>query len=193
MPRRANVSDAALPEGFVYRPEFLSGDEEQQLLAKFGTLHFHPFDFQGYTAKRRIIEYGYEYDFSRRKASAAPPIPEFLFPFRDRAAQFAGIQRDEIVECVITQYPASAPIGWHRDVPQFEMIIGISLGSACRMRLKPYRAEGKLVSILLEPRSLYLMQGPARWKFQHSIPAVEQLRYSVTFRTLRKKKIERAD
>lgn len=192
MARRVHISDADLPEGFVYRPGFLCAEEEQQLLAEFAMLDFRAFEFQGYTAKRRIIEYGYEYDFSRRKASAAPPIPEFLFPFRDRAAVFAAVAPHEIVECVITEYPPGAPIGWHRDVPQFESIIGISLGSACRMRLKPYRAEGKLLSVILEPRSVYLMQGAARWKFQHSIPAVEQLRYSMTFRTLRNAAVKKS-
>jgi alkylated DNA repair dioxygenase AlkB len=115
-------------------------------------------------------------------------LPEFLLPLRDRSAAFADFPPDSLVEAVITEYPPGAPIGWHRDVPQFEVIIGISLAAPCRMRLKPYRAEGKLVSVILEPRSLYIMSGPARWKFQHSIPAVEALRYSITFRTLRKKK-----
>lgn len=88
---------------------------------------------------------------------------------------------------VITEYPPGAPIGWHRDVPQFEIIIGISLASSSRMRFKPYRAEGKIARVILEPRSIYLMRGTARWKFQHSIPPVEKLRYSITFRSLRRK------
>ncbi len=96
----------------------------------------------------------------------------------------------------MTEYPPGAPIGWHRDVPQFEDVVGISLASACRMRLKPYLtrtnaapdARAKIVSVILEPRSLYALRGPARWQFQHSIPPVEKLRYSVTFRTLRQKR-----
>jgi alkylated DNA repair dioxygenase AlkB len=188
MPSRRTSSPADLPEGFLYSPSFLTEPEESELLANIARLDFHPFEFQGYTAKRRIVEYGWEYDFTSRAASTTLAIPEFLLPFRDRAAAFASLQPESLVEAVITEYPPGAPIGWHRDVPQFEVIIGISLAAPCRMRLKPYRAEGKLVSIILEPRSLYIMRGPARWKFQHSIPAVEALRYSITFRTLRETK-----
>jgi alkylated DNA repair dioxygenase AlkB len=186
--RRARLSSPAeLPEGFSYRPAFLTAEEEAALLRDLQALAFAPFDFHGYTARRRIVEYGWEYDFGSRKASTAPPLPDFLLPLRDRAATFAGLAPEALVEAVVTEYPPGAPIGWHRDVPQFEVIVGISLAGAARMRLKPYRAEGKLVSLLLEPRSIYVMRGVARWKFQHSIPAVEALRYSITFRTLRVK------
>jgi alkylated DNA repair dioxygenase AlkB len=181
-----------LPEGFIYQPEFISALEERELLRTLASLDFQPFEFQGYIAKRRVIEYGYEYDFAARKASSAPPIPEFLYPLRARAEEFAGLRAEEIVESVLHEYPVGAPIGWHRDVPQFEVIVGISLLSACRMRLKPYRAEGKIASIILEPRSAYIMRGPARWKYQHSIPEVDALRYSITFRTLRKRRAENA-
>ena len=184
MPRIA--SPAELPEGFLYQPDFLTASEEKHLLRQIEHLEFAAFDFHGYTAKRRVVEYGYEYDFGTRNASVAPPIPDFLLPFRDRAAAFIGIPPESIVEAVIIEYPPGAPIGWHRDVPQFENVLGISLGSACRMRLKPYKEQGKLVSVLLEPRSLYVISGAARWQFQHSIPAMEKLRYSITFRTLRK-------
>jgi alkylated DNA repair dioxygenase AlkB len=176
-----------LPEGLVYQPAFLSEAEERELLRTFEPLPFRAFEFQGYTAKRRIADYGWEYDFSSRKATETKPLPNFLLPLRKRAAQFAGVPEQELVEAIVTEYPPGAPIGWHRDVPQFEDVIGISLGSACRMRFKPYKGEGKLVSVVLEPRSIYLMRGVARWQYQHSIPAVEKLRYSITFRTLRKK------
>jgi alkylated DNA repair dioxygenase AlkB len=188
MPTRRASAIADLPEGFTYRPSFLSEDEEASLVLRFRTLDFQPFEFQGYLAKRRIVEYGWEYDFGTRKAATTQPMPDYLLPFRDRAANFAAVSPESLVEAVVTEYPPGAPIGWHRDVPQFEVIIGISLAGACRMRLKPYKGEGKVVSIILEPRSAYIIEGPARWAFQHSIPAVEHLRYSVTFRTLRRKK-----
>jgi alkylated DNA repair dioxygenase AlkB len=182
------ISDpACLPEGFSYRTEFLSLEEESNLLQEIGGLEFQVFDFHGYIAKRRIVEYGFEYDFSSRQAQTARPLPEFLAPFRERAAEWAGIHREEIIESVITEYIPGSPIGWHRDVPQFEMIIGISLKSSCRFRFKPYREKGKIVSVVLEPRSAYILRGPARWEFQHSIPAVTSLRYSITFRTWRQK------
>lgn len=187
MPVQLGLFNSQLPEGFIYEPEFLSRSDEAELLAVLSKLEFEPFEFHGYLAKRRIVAYGWEYDFSTRKASTAKSLPEFLLPVRERAAGFAGLTPEAIVEAVVTEYPPGAPIGWHRDVPQFESILGISLGSACRMRLKPYKTEGNPVSIVLEPRSLYIMRGPARWKFQHSIAAVEKLRYSITFRTLRAK------
>jgi alkylated DNA repair dioxygenase AlkB len=183
VPRR-QTSDP-LPEGFLYQPEFISADDEAQLLHAIKALRFEAFQFQGYVARRRIVEYGFEYDFSTRRASAAPEIPEFLRSLQHQAATLANLPPNDIVEAVVTEYPPGAPIGWHRDVPQFEVIIGISFASSCRMRLKPYRREGSIVSVLLEPRSAYVMRGPARWKFQHSIPPVKDFRYSVTFRTLR--------
>jgi alkylated DNA repair dioxygenase AlkB len=185
MARARPSSPSELPEGFRYQPDFLTAAEEAELLREIGTLPFEAFDYQGYIAKRRVVEYGWEYDFTSRKASTTKPLPDFLLAMRDRAAEFAGVAPEAIVEAVVTEYPPTAPIGWHRDVPQFETVIGISLASACRMRLKPYRADGKIVSVILEPRSIYGISGPARWKWQHSIPAVEQLRYSITFRTLR--------
>ena len=177
-----------LPEGFLYRPDFLSEAEESDLLGIFQRLNFAVFDFHGFKARRQIVEYGYEYDFGTRQASAAQPIPDFLLPLRERAAAFAKLAAEELAEAIITYYPAGAPIGWHRDVPKFEHIVGISLASCARMRFKPYRTPGKLVSITLEPRSIYAITGAARWKFQHSIPAVAEPRYSITFRTLREKR-----
>jgi alkylated DNA repair dioxygenase AlkB len=185
--RRKDSPLEEFPDGFVYEPEFLSVAEEAELLATIDTLTFRAFEFQGYTAKRRVVEYGWEYDFSSRKAAEAKGIPEYLAPLRERVAQFAAIPEQELVEAIVTEYPSGAPIGWHRDVPQFEDVIGVSLRSSCRMRLKPYNGTGKLLSVTLEPRSIYILRGPARWQFQHSIPAVDDLRYSITFRSLRKK------
>jgi alkylated DNA repair dioxygenase AlkB len=182
----AKPSPTDLPEGFAYQQEFLTVGDEQYLLRIFEKLDFKPFDFKGYIARRRIVEYGFEYDFGSRRATVTTAIPDFLRPVREKAATWAGIRPDEIVEAVITEYAAGAPIGWHRDVPQFELIIGISLNSSCRLRFKPYKQEGKITSVTLQPRSAYVLQRAARWKYQHSIPAVQALRYSVTFRTLRR-------
>jgi alkylated DNA repair dioxygenase AlkB len=179
---------STLPQGFIYEPEFLSHAEQEYFLRHIVALNFAEFDFRGYKARRRVVEYGYEYDFTSRKAAPAPPLPTFLLPLRDKVAAFAGIAPEEIVEAVVIKYPQGAPIGWHRDVPQFEMIIGVSLVSSARMRLKPYKRAGKIESFVLDPGSLYIMQGEARWNYQHSIPPAEELRYSITFRTARKKK-----
>lgn len=173
------------PEGFSYRPDFLSEEEHSALLEHVRALPFQYFEFQGYQAKRRVVEYGWEYDFTSRRAEEAPPLPEWLHPLREKFAAWLQLEPADFVEGVVTEYPEGAPIGWHRDVPQFEVIAGVSLAAACRMRFKPYKAEGKVVSAILEPRSAYGMRGAARWKFQHSIPAVDALRYSITLRTLR--------
>jgi alkylated DNA repair dioxygenase AlkB len=176
-----------LPDGFLYSPEFISSEEENELLRQIANLEFRAFDFHGYIAKRRIVEYGFEYDFTSRQAQTARPLPAFLDAFRVRAAAWAGIRADQIIESVITEYSPGSPIGWHRDVPQFEIIIGISLKSSCRFRFKPFRGEGKMVATSLEPRSAYILRGAARWQYQHSIPAVKTLRYSITFRTWKSK------
>jgi alkylated DNA repair dioxygenase AlkB len=173
-----------LPSGFRYEQDFLDLKEEANLLERFRNLEFRPFNFQGYVAKRRIVEYGFQYDFTSRHTTATEAIPDFLQGLREKAATWAEVATAEIVEAVVTEYPPGAPIGWHRDVPQFDVIIGISLAGSCRMRLKPYKDKGRITSVTLEPRSVYAMRGIARWHYQHSIPPVKELRYSVTFRTL---------
>ncbi len=180
-------TEPVLPEGFVYQPNFLSSKEEADLLRNIEHETFDAFDFQGYRAKRRRVEYGLEYDFSRRRANPTKPLPQFLFAVRQRAAEFAHIAADELAEGLILEYPPGAPIGWHRDAPQFGIVIGISLLAAARMRFKPYNKPGKIISVKLQPRSIYMLQGAVRWQWQHSIPAQDSLRYSITFRTLREK------
>jgi alkylated DNA repair dioxygenase AlkB len=182
-----NASAVPLPDGLAYQPNFIESQEESELLRTLAGLKWKSFTFQGYVAKRRIVSYGFEYDRSSRKTTAAGALPEFLQSLKQRTAVWAGLDEALIQEAVITEYPSGAPIGWHRDAPPFEDVLGISLATACRMRFKPYRAEGKIASLVLEPRSIYAMRGPARWDFLHSIAAVEAPRYSITFRTLPEK------
>jgi alkylated DNA repair dioxygenase AlkB len=174
-----------LPEGLLYQPDFLSEAEEAALVHIFRELPFQAFDFHGYIAKRRVLEFGFEYGFTTRTATPTQSFPEFISSVRERAARFAGLSAADLMEGMVTEYSPGAPIGWHRDAPQFGTVIGISLASTSRMRFKPYKAEGQPVGLTLEPRSIYLMRGPARWKFQHSIAPVKELRYSITLRTLR--------
>jgi alkylated DNA repair dioxygenase AlkB len=187
-----------LPEGFLYSAEFLTKAEEVKLLHIFRGLEFVAYDYHGYIARRRIVRYGVNYDINTREANeTVQPVPEFLIGVRERAAEFAAVRADELAQAMVSEYSVGTPIGWHRDAPQFGTIIGISLGSACRMRLKSYQAAGKtpsvknvparVLSIQLEPRSIYVIRGAARSGWQHSIPAVEEVRYSITFRTLRLK------
>jgi alkylated DNA repair dioxygenase AlkB len=180
-----------LPEGFLLHDGFLTESQESELLRIFPSLDFEAYDYHGYLAKRRVARYGVNYDINTRELSGVVrPIPDFLLDVRERAAGFAAIPVESLVQAMVSEYSVGTPIGWHRDAPQFGTIVGISLGSACRMRLKPYGAsengsKGKVLSIRLEPRSIYVMRGPARSQWQHSIPAVEHERYSITFRTLR--------
>ena len=178
-----------LPQGFLYRDDFLGVDEESELLRIFRQLNFAPYEYHGYLAKRRVARYGVDYETkSREPQQTAQLIPEFLFSVRSRAAEFAGLPVESLVQAMLAEYSEGTPIGWHRDAPQFGMIVGISLGSACRMRFKPHPSPGKILSVLLRPRSIYVLRGAVRSEWQHSIPSVEQIRYSITFRTLWRQK-----
>ena len=182
------ASPEELPEGFLYRDEFLTETEESELLRIFGGLDFTAYDYHGYLAKRRVVRYGVNYDINTRELSGTvQPVPKFLLGIRERAAEFADVCADDLRQAMVSEYSVGTPIGWHRDAPQFGIIIGISVGGACRMRLKPYQGPEKVLSLRLEPRSIYVMKSEARSGWQHSIPAVEQMRYSITFRTLRSK------
>ena len=147
--------------------------------------------YKEYTARRRTVHYGSEYDFSRNALETAPPVPDFLLPLREKAAQWAGIAPESFVHALVSEYRPGTPLGWHRDVPNFELIAGISLAAACRMRLRPYRPGERqrredVIALTLEPRSAYAISGPARWAWQHSISPTKALRYSITFRTARR-------
>lgn len=180
-------SAPALPEGFAYTPDLLSPKAERALLERLVELPFREFLFQGYTGKRRVVSFGWEYDFNDRTLREAEPLPDFLLPVREQAAAFAGLAAEQLPHVLITEYAPGAGIGWHRDKGVFGDVVGISLGSACRFRLRRKAGERwERVSLQLEPRSAYLLRGPSRTEWEHSIPVAEALRYSLTFRTLRR-------
>jgi alkylated DNA repair dioxygenase AlkB len=179
------------PPGFQYRDDFISAGEEAALLEDITRTEFSNFEMRGVVARRRVAFFGATYD-----AGDAParPIPDFLRPLIERAATWAGVTPDAFAMALINEYRAGAPIGWHRDAPQYDLVAGISLVSPCRMRFRPYVSPGATSSsgrrtatheILLTPRSAYLMKGESRNAYEHSIPPVAALRYSITFRTLR--------
>jgi alkylated DNA repair dioxygenase AlkB len=181
-----------LPEGFRYEADFLDRHDEARLLADIGGVAFGAFEMRGVVARRRVAFFGQAYDASR----PAEPMPAFLEPLRGRAAAWAGVDAAALAMALINEYPPGAPIGWHRDAPQYDVVIGVSLRTQARLRLRPYVSPGALAAqqgtrrtttheIALEPRSIYLISGPARSAYEHSIPAVDALRYSITFRTLR--------
>ncbi len=178
-------SGPSLPAGFAYRAELVSLQEERDLLARFVHLPFREFEFHGYVGRRRVVSFGWEYDFGQERVHRTEDLPAFLLPIRDKAAAFAGLAADELPHALVTEYQAGAAIGWHRDKGVFGAVVGLSLLSPCTFRLR--RRKGmtwERASITAEPRSAYLLRGASRTEWEHSIPAVESLRYSITFRTL---------
>jgi alkylated DNA repair dioxygenase AlkB len=175
------------PEGFDYRPHFISPDEEQALLAEMTGLPFREFEFQGYVGKRRVVSFGWQYVFDGSGLKKAEDMPGFLLPLRARAAAFAALEPEELQHVLLTEYRPGAPIGWHRDRSVFGETVGISLLSPCRFRFRRKQgAKWERAELIAEPRSAYLLKGPSRTEWEHSIPPVEALRYSITFRNLRK-------
>ncbi len=175
-----------LPEGFRYEPDVVPGELERELLERFRNLPFKEFEFQGFRGKRRVVSFGWRYDFDRRALDRAEEVPESLLGLRERAAGFAGLPPADLQHALVTEYGVGAGIGWHKDKSQFGDVVGISLLSPCTFRLRRRAGEGwERASIAAEPRSAYLLRGPSRTEWEHSIPPVDALRYSVTFRNLR--------
>jgi alkylated DNA repair dioxygenase AlkB len=141
----------------------------------------------GVVARRRVVQFGLRYSFDARALTEGPTLPAAFAFLQDRAAAFAGAVASDLSEVLVTEYRPGATIGWHRDAPPFGIVVGVSLASACRMRFRREAADDwERADQMLAPRSAYVLSGEARAVWQHSIPAVEQLRYSITFRTLRR-------
>ncbi|HEU4886173.1 MAG TPA: alpha-ketoglutarate-dependent dioxygenase AlkB [Longimicrobium sp.] len=177
---------AAPPEGFHYQADVLPVDEERELVERIPELPLKEFEFHGYVGKRRTVSYGWHYDFGERRLQETDEIPAFLLPARDRAAAFAGLAPGDLPHVLVTEYGPGAAIGWHKDKSVFGEVIGLSLLSPCVFRLR--RKDGaawERYSLTAEPRSAYVLRGPSRTEWEHSIPGVDSLRYSLTFRTLR--------
>jgi DNA oxidative demethylase len=176
---------APLP-GLTYVGEVLTRAREGEIVRFAKGLNFTPFAFRGFTGKRRTVSFGWRYDFNGGGFQASEPMPELLEEVRATAAAAAGMDPFVLEQCSIIEYAPGAGIGWHRDRPQFGKVVGISLLALCRMRFRREREGGgwDRAAIDLEPRSLYVLDGDARHSWQHSIPPLAELRYSVTFRTL---------
>ena len=179
----------ALPEGFHYHADLISRAEERDLLGHLRQQEFREFEFHGFLGKRRVVSFGWR-DFNGGGLKKTEAIPLFLLPLRDRAAAFAGMDNSELQQVLLTEYAPGTAIGWHKDRSVFGEVVGVSLASACTFRLR--RKAGstwRRASILAEPRSAYLLAGPARTEWEHSIPAVDNLRYSITFRNVREHRL----
>ena len=180
------ASETALPEGFRYQAEFLSPEEERELVGRIEALPFESFQFHGFVGKRRVVSFGWRYDFNDRELQKADDMPPFLLPLRRRAASFAGLGPDDFQHVLVTEYAPGAGIGWHRDKAIFDEIVGISLLSPCDFRFRRKNAgQWERATVVTAPRSAYLLRGPARNEWEHSIPAMDRLRYSITFRNFR--------
>lgn len=174
-----------LPPGFKYQADSISQRDEQVLLHSIKGLPFREFEFQGFTAKRRVVSFGWRYDFNGGGLIKTEDLPDFLQDIRSSAERFADIPLGSLQQVLITEYSPGAAIGWHKDRPVFGDVVGISLLSPCVFRLR--RKKGthwERRNLTAAPRSIYLLRGPARTEWEHSIPAVEKLRYSITFRNV---------
>jgi alkylated DNA repair dioxygenase AlkB len=173
------------PAGLTYTPAFLDSEEERALAGQIAALPFKPFEFHGFTGDRRTVSFGLHYAFDGSGLSEAEPMPGWLGPLRARAAGLAGIEPEAFVHALVIEYAAGAGIGWHRDRPVFGDVVGISLLAPAPLRFR--RRSGtkwERFTLTAEPRSAYLLSGEARHEWEHSIPQLETLRYSVTLRTL---------
>ena len=182
--------EPSYPEGFSYVQNFISAEEEELLLEEISRTELHQFQFQGYEAKRRVASFGYDYNFENGSLIKGSIIPPAFAPLIQKVSQKTSITSERFAELLVTEYPPGAVINWHRDAPPFDVIAGISLQAGCIFRFRPYekgkQSKVSVVSINVERRSLYVMEGKARTDFQHSIAPVKNQRYSITLRTLRR-------
>ena len=171
--------------GLSYRDDLLSRDEELSLIAGINTTALEPFRFQGWLGKRLTSSFGWRYDFDDARFGPTDPMPDWLLPTRGKAAAFAGLEPASLAQALLIRYDPGAGIGWHRDRPVFDHVVGISLGVPAPLRFRRRKAEGfDRVTVPLAPRSIYHLQGEARHQWEHSIAEMEETRWSITFRTL---------
>jgi alkylated DNA repair dioxygenase AlkB len=190
------ATPASALAGLKYQADFLAPDEELALLDSIGALALKEAEYKQWRAHRRTIGYGGKYDFSVNELLPAAPIPSFLFALRARIAAWIDVAACDFNHALIAEYRTGTQLGWHCDVAHFESVVGVSLAGAARMRFRPYppRKDRRQCAFTLDlaPRSVYALQGPARWDWQHAVSATKILRYSVTFRTLTHKSTRRS-
>ncbi|MGF7183622.1 alpha-ketoglutarate-dependent dioxygenase AlkB [Tunturiibacter psychrotolerans] len=184
-PEPVDKQRGLLPEGFRYEEDIISEADEAALAKSLATLDLKQFEFHGHLGNRRVISFGLRYDYARRAAKATDGFPAFVADVRNKVAKFAGRKVDEFQQGGVNQYPPGAGIGWHKDKPQFGVIVGVSLLAPATMRFRRAGGTGWIrTSQRLEPRSIYILEGEARTVWEHSVPPVDAVRYSLTFRTV---------
>jgi alkylated DNA repair protein (DNA oxidative demethylase) len=178
------------PHALEYVPDLVTAPDEERLLCRLREESYGDVRMHGQVARRTVRHYGVSYDFEAAEIAAGDPIPEWLLDLRRRCAELLGIADERLAECLLTRYPPGATIGWHRDAPMFGDVVGVSLGSACLLRFQRGQGDQRRVfEQVLEARSGYVLTGPSRSAWQHSIPAVGEERYSITLRTLRRRSV----
>jgi alkylated DNA repair dioxygenase AlkB len=171
--------------GLRYQADFMSPQQEQTLIAQIKTLELAPFQFGAFEGKRRVLSFGSRYDYADHKLTDAKPLPDWLHSIAKGVEAFAKLPEGAIRQSLVTKYDPGVSIGWHRDKPHYELVFGLSLGSACRLRLRRRKGDKwERFTLDAQPRSLYVLAGQARHQWEHSIPPVEATRYSITFRTM---------
>jgi alkylated DNA repair dioxygenase AlkB len=174
------------PEGFAYGEDRIDAALQSALLREIEKLPFKPFEFHGFFGNRRTVSFGWRYDYAGRALQASDPMPGFLLPLCGLAADFAQLPADRFQQALVTEYAPGAGIGWHRDKPMFEDVVAFSLAAPCTLRFRRKEGAGwTRRSQPVLPRSAYLLRGPARFEWEHSIPPLDRLRYSITLRTFR--------
>lgn len=185
---QAGLFAEPLIDGLDHREEFITAAEHDRLADALLAEDLTPFRFHGWLGNRKTKTYGWRYDFDDASFRPASPIPDWLLPLRNRAAAFAGVEPDDFAHVLLARYDPGAGIGWHRDRPQFEHVVGISLGARATMRFRQRIPAGfRRAKLDVESRSAYLLSGPSRWDWEHSISPGQELRFSITFRTLSEK------
>lgn len=177
--------DAPVIPGLKYEDSLIPESEEVQLIARIGALDLAPFQFHGWLGNRKTQSFGWRYDFQDASFAPAEPLPGWLLPLRERAAAFADVAPDAFIHALVARYDPGAGIGWHRDRDVFDRVVGVSFGTPATLRFRQRSSSGfRRASLAVAPRSAYLISGEARWEWEHRIMPGDQLRFSVTFRTL---------
>ena len=191
-PEQSGLFDAEreLPQGLVYQPDFLTREEEAALLAAIAPLPLREAKFREYYARRRVAHFhdgddAPAYDDGGADSFTSGLLPPFLVSLRDKVAKRLELSPAGFVHALVSEYRPGTPIGWHRDKPVYGIVVGLSLAGWGRMRFRPYAAQDAQHTAMLHlaPRSLYVMRGPIRWQWQHSMLPMKELRYSITLRT----------
>jgi len=171
--------------GLATAADLFNAEEEAALIAAIDGTDLTPFRFQGWEGKRLTFSYGWNYDFDTQQVARAQPIPEWLLPVRARIAAFAGLDADTLIQVLLIRYDPGAGIGWHRDRPIYEHVVGLSLGAPATMRFRRRRPGGGFDrrTVPLDPRGAYHLCGESRYEWEHSIAEMDRPRWSLTFRS----------